>query len=742
MEVSSSHEVALAPRWTVRTAVPCVSLAAVAILSIGLLFRLSPPLGVIATLSALFLMAIPGVFIGMALFGWNIRRQPESVIFGVPLGLMLSGYVALMLGYLGHWSVSAIVPALLALAALAGLFAFRQRRSPLLPTLRSWKASDYSVLGLMGLTVLGFVAIPFSRIGELSPFGHAYTWLFGFDFIARSAYAASITIGLPIDHIHMAGVPLQMYLVGYVLPAFSYSLCRQAVHMQAILLVAEVMLDLVFVSCLLAFWRLFAKSANALAATAVIALIGYSYYGWTVIAHCFAPLLPPSLASWLEGQLTFGRVSHLFQRLFMVEPQAIVALAVFLFVLTVVFSADRRFGFALSCVLGLAIGIEFGVDSWLGLTLAAWFAGVQLMRLWRHWDNHELWSQSLLVASIAGALWATFFLVRMVGFSSGSLVSIGPYWWGLKFGILQDVIEYGPMLPLGLLGLIALRRESRFRALSLGLIVAIAVVQDLFVGIAQLPHFRMGNRLLPVVLLAGTAWLLEHGRLTPARKWLFRTAVVLAVPTLITDIVGASNVLDRHDTSYVSSVDLKACEWIRTHLPAAAIVQSRPDYVGDSLVPPSAQAGLELSLIPMFALRRSALGEEYIARAMCAGCENMVKLREADLDTMFRSPSATEVLSMVAKYKIDYLYVGPFEQSRYPDFLGVLSRSPRFNQVYDEDSVHIFRIVAAHPPETVRINLENPCLRIRYGNICGHTPRRVCAEIVFFLSHTRRLIPG
>jgi hypothetical protein len=455
------------------------------------------------------------------------------------------------------------------------------------------------------------------------------------------------------------------------------------------------MLDLVFVSCLLAFWRLLAKSARALAATAVVALVGYSYYGWFVIAHHFARLLPASLATRLESQFAFGSVSHLFQRLFMVEPQAILALAVFLFVLTAVLSANQRLGFALSCFLGLAIGVEFGIDSWLGLTLAAWFAAIQLMRLWGHWTIPELWSQSLVVASIAGTLWATFFVARMIGLSSGSLVSIAPYWWGLKFGVLQYVLEYGPMLLLGLLGLTFLWKSSRLRAFSLGLIAAMAVFCDLFVGVGQLPHFRIGNRLLPVVLLAGTAWFFEHAKLTPARKWLVLAAIALAVPTFMTDIVGASNILDRRNTAYVSSADLKACEWIRTHLPTTAIVQSRPDYVGDYLVPPSAGFGQELSLIPTFALRRSALGEEYSARSVCAGCDNLVKLREADLDTMFRAPDATEVIAMTAKYKVDYLYVGPWEQSEYPNFLGVLSASPRFDQVYDEDSVHIFQIADA-----------------------------------------------
>lgn len=694
---ASSYITAPASHSRLWSPVPYILLTTVAIFSIVLSFHISPALGVVSTFSAFFLMALPGIFLGMALFGWDVRRQPESLIFGVPLGLMLSGYVTLMLGYLRHWSVPVITIALLILTAMTSLYAIRRRQSPLLRCLRLWKSADFSVLGGMGLTVLGFVTIPFSRVGELTPDGHAYTWLFGFDFLMRTAYSASITIGLPIDHIHMAGVPLQMYLVGYVLPAFSYTLCGETVHLQAILLVAEILFDLVFVGCLLAFWRLFAKSANALLLTAVVALIGYSYYGWLVIARHFASFLPVSLATKLEAQFEFGSVSHLFQRLFMIEPQAVLALSVFLFILTVVLSSDRRLGLALSCLLGLAIGVEFGVDAWLGLTLAAWFASVQLMRLWGHWDDREVWFQSLSVAAIMGFLWATFFMVHMVGFSSGSLLTIRPYWWGIKFGVVQYAIEYGPMLPLGLLGLWSLWKSSRLRAIALSLIVAIAVFQDLFVGIAYLPHFRTGNRLLPIVFLAGTAWLFEHTKPARAGKWLALAAIVLAVPTFVTDIIGASNISNRYDTYYVRSADVKACEWIRTHLPRAAIVQSKPDYVGDYQVSPSLRGENEISLIPEFALRRSALGAEYSARSLCAGCDNLAYLRESDLDTMFRARDAAEVLSMTAKYKIDYLYVGPYEQNQYPGFLSVLLASPRFEEIYDQDSVHIFQIVGAKP---------------------------------------------
>lgn len=681
-----------------RPAVPKILVAAAAIYAIALCLWLSPIYGVVATYSTFAMMSLPGVFIGIALFGWDIKRHPESLIFGIPLGLMLSGYVALMLGYLVSWSAPLICTSLLILAVAIGIVVMRRRHSSPLVILRVWSPIDYSVLGAMGLAVLAFVTIPFSRVGELTQFGHAFTWLFGYDFILRAAYAASITLGLPIDHIHMTGVPLQMYLVGYVLPALSYTLSGESVNLQSILLVTEVLFDLAFIGCLFAFWRFFARSASALFAAAFVALVAYSFYGWFAVAHHYAKLLPGAVAARLEGQFEFGSVSHLFQRLFMVEPQAILALSVFLFVLTLLLSWKRQFGAAQSVILGMALGVEFGIDSWLGLTLAGLSACVQLLRLWKNWRDRRLWYQSVIVATIAIIIWTTFFMVHMVGMSSGSLVSIGPYWWGLKFGAFQYVIEYGPMLLAGLLGLKLLWRDNRLMAVSLLLIAVFAISQDLFVTIAELPHFRIGNRLLPIVLLAGTAYFFEHSKPMKARNWLVLVAILLAIPTVFTDIVTSSSVLNRRQTAYVSDEDLKACEWIRTHLPHNAVVQSKPDYIGDYLIDRPSSGLKEISLVPNFAYRKSALGAEYSARSMCAGCKKIAVLREADLDQMFQAKAPAGVMAIAAKYKIDYLYVGPLEQNQYPAFLSMLENSSQFEEVYDQNSVHIFRI--DHPDQT------------------------------------------
>jgi len=72
MTDSSSRRSTLVPRWTLSTATPYILLTSVAIFSIALSFRLITGTWSYRHISAFFLMALPGVFIGMALFGWNV----------------------------------------------------------------------------------------------------------------------------------------------------------------------------------------------------------------------------------------------------------------------------------------------------------------------------------------------------------------------------------------------------------------------------------------------------------------------------------------------------------------------------------------------------------------------------------------------------------------------------------------------------------------------------------------------
>ena len=88
MTVSSSRRPPLVPRWTLSTATPYILLTFVAIFAITLSFRLSPALGVIATFSAFFLMALPGVILDTGqylqsfLHSWSWRRWQDFMPCG------------------------------------------------------------------------------------------------------------------------------------------------------------------------------------------------------------------------------------------------------------------------------------------------------------------------------------------------------------------------------------------------------------------------------------------------------------------------------------------------------------------------------------------------------------------------------------------------------------------------------------------------------------------------------------
>jgi hypothetical protein len=105
-----------------------------------------------------------------------------------------------------------------------------------------------------------------------------------------------------------------------------------------------------------------------------------------------------------------------------------------------------------------------------------------------------------------------------------------------------------------------------------------------------------------------------------------------------------------------------------------------------------------LSLIPDIAERRSAIGEEYVASTIDPTYALMARQRLQHVHAMFKSADV-EIIRRVAKaYRIDYLYVGPYEQMRYPDFLSAVKSAPEdFQEVYSGNDVHIFRVLGTLP---------------------------------------------
>jgi hypothetical protein len=283
----------------------------------------------------------------------------------------------------------------------------------------------------------------------------------------------------------------------------------------------------------------------------------------------------------------------------------------------------------------------------------------------------------------------------MYDLRSAQAVVVRPFLWVFKWSPVYFLVEYGPMLLLGVLGL---WREWRHRGIHLPLLLfgLLVLGQIFFVNTPVLPEFGLlrGNRLLPILLLVGTGLFfrdfLETGKSSRLARWGVALLLLGATPTVATDIYFSSRVSDPSNTVYVTSADRAACDWIRTHTAENDVVQGYPTYMNYS-------AGVKrqrynLSLIPNFAERRTVVGEDWVARTMIVNTNPIVDSRLRDMRRMLGAAEIEQVTSVLDKYGINYLYVGPLEQKLYPRLLAILQDSPgQLRPVYTAGGVYIFR---------------------------------------------------
>lgn len=670
---------------------------------IALVTSLAQPYDAFCTVLMLTMFCLPGLFIGRRLFGAASWKRPEGVIFGCVFGIVLGEYAVLTGGYIAGWSVRTGLASWLMLFVLILILTYRKQAGSLLQGLREWERGDWLILEGMLLVLLIFVAIPFLNFGKLTKYGYAFTWLFGFDFILRGSYVAGITLGLPPDFLHLAGIKFRYYLVSYAGPAFAYSLGHKSGTLMSVLLIYTLLIDVLFVACLFTLLRHFITGHRALGWTAAVAMVGYSYYGWYVLAQRVVLNLPPSWRELTLGRalLDYGDVSHLFQRLYLVEPQASTGLCLILAILFLLESIGyemRRYDLAI--LLGIGLGIEFGVDALLGLIFSLWF-GISFLLRWA--GELRLLRREIgpVVASVLSCtvIFLGYFAVGMYSFADSGAMTFEPYHWILRLAPIYFIIEFGPMVILGGWGLsLSWKNRSALVSRPLVLFAILILAQVVFVRVGVLPRERLAERLLPIVLLVWTGHFFEEIFRREGKDKLRILAVILiglAIPTFFTDIRYTSDVQDPARTGYVTVADMQACKWIRHNLPDNTIVQSQPNYNGRCGANEPAVAAI--SLIPNFAERRETIGEWYVAATTIVHTKDIEQVRARDISLLFEAQHADQVERVVAKYGINYIYVGSCDEQNNPQLLQILQSNPLFfHEVYSEDGVHIFNWIL-HP---------------------------------------------
>lgn len=632
----------------------------------------------------LALFALPGCFITPIFFGTSSELRPVRFIVGALFGITLSSYAAIVVGFRYGWSPKFITLAIAALSCVCALIGriFRGRLS--LP-LRPWTTTDHAILAAIGILLVFFFARPALHVGQLTPHGYAYTWLYGFDFVYRSDVIQSMTLHLPPNWSWMTGIPMRMYLVGYAIPAFAYAAAGKAITIHSVLLLTTLFCSFLLLACLYLFLRTLFPQTKVLLFALFAALISCSYYWVYDAAKAF--LLGPN-----PGFRVYGSVSHHLHRTLLVEPQAALATSLLLVVLTLLVLVRYRLNdYLLAVFVGICLGVSFGAEAMQGVIAIGWFG---LFYLGRFLLGKSSWRDEFgpFLATVAscGLICGSFFLLGMYQRSTSHLMPIGINWWIVKFGIPYFLVDLGPLLLLGVWGIVRWWRGARedfgWPLLSLG---AVVLLQVLFVLLR--PAARMADRFLWLALLPFVAYLFRDLWTAPAKR-LARPVVIalvlFAVPTFFTDLIYTSATNNVPETYYVSPEDMQACLWIRQNLPETAVIQGDYNYFAGT------DRGLYLSLIASFAQRPQVLGWSTNAAFVVDNGFALAAARRLDIEAALASRDAASLVSFARKYAVDYLYVGPLEQSKYPQLLLLLrSASAQFREVYSQRGVSLFRIL-------------------------------------------------
>jgi uncharacterized membrane protein len=153
---------------------------------------------------------------------------------------------------------------------------------------------------------------------------------------------------------------------------------------------------------------------------------------------------------------------------------------------------------------------------------------------------------------------------------------------------------------------------------------------------------------------------------------------VLAIPARSSEQSGA---LTLDGAAYLAEMvtdDYIAIAWLNENVSGAPVILETPGGAYEYQGRVSAHTGLPTLL--------GWAGHERQWR----GNYDEQALREPDIETLYTSVDPVEVLSLLDKYSVSYIYVGPLERGRFPA-AGLAKFAGMMETVYDTGAVTIYR---------------------------------------------------
>jgi hypothetical protein len=634
-------------------------------------------------------------FLAFALPGFIVFRRFTSsavaLVYAVPLGYALTSLIIIAaVGFVG-WNAAVIVCcyALLLGALWTIAHAFYGKDDPT-------SVNDVCDPGLprfVAITLAAFVlllAIPLAHAGSLTAKGYAFAGLFGHDFILRATDSASLAQSIPADNFFFHGQKIKnYYMLWYILPATIFNVIGKnadAAKIVAVIgLISVPVFGMLVYFALESFVKATTKAAIASTRLAVIFLVLFaSCYSYHWVFYGLTHILDPANYPAVERVSTMmGPVSTSWFKDLLFQPHSILALMQLLACMHLILRPALR-------LRGLWIGLLFGsmliTDTVAFLIVSSGFGVWYLLNVFNRSSIREV---ALMIGSVA------VIVALCVG-----IHAFGPTEYSNKIVFLPYVtaIVASPLLLLVCLGampilaLLAWKQRAWNLERQTWLLLALLIASLFFM--LFITEVLEGNVFLRKALtVARLPLLLLAGRYlyTCLRPTLGLSLVVLsAAPTLVTDTYAASDTSDARHVDYVSKEDMEAAKWIRGHTDRAAVVQGKIEYLGS----------FEYSLTVSFAYRRAALGHWKMAYQRYPN-KAALDERVRNVEALFRTSSDDERMALAKALDINYVYVGPQEEQRYP---GIAQRMDadilHFKPVYRYDQVSIYQTLYGSQPAT------------------------------------------
>ena len=632
-------------------------------------------------------------FVAFALPGFMVFRRftnaTVAVVYGVPLGYALTSLIIIAaVGFLG-WSIPVIACAYVLL--LATVYAIGRathgRREDLLSARDGCDAELPLLVAIVLAAFVLLLSVPFAHAGSLTERGYAFAGLFGHDFILRATDSVTLAQSIPEDNFFFHGQKTKnYYILWYILPATIVNLLGK--NADAAKIVAAVSLISVPVFGMLVYFALasFVKATTqaAIASTrlAIIFLLlfvcCYSYH-WVFygLTHVLDPAVYPAVD---RISHLMGPVSTSWFKDLLFQPHSMLALMQLLAVMYLILRPPVPLrGLWIGLLLGSMLLTDTVVFLVIGSGFGVWY-------LFKVFDRTRISELTQMIGSVAGVV-ALCLGIHAFGSSeySNKIVFL-PYMTAIAGLPILLPLCLGAMPILALLAwkqkVWHLERQTWLMiALLIGSLFFMLCITEVLEGNVFLRKALTVAR-LPLLLLSGR-YLYSFLRPTLGVSLL----VLLAAPTLLTDTYATSDTSDARHVNYVSKEDMAAALWIRTHTERAAVVQSLIDYPGP----------FDYSLTVNFGYRRAALG---LWKMAYQRYPNRVALDERvrEVNALYTTSNDDERITLAKALEINYLYVGPQEQAKFPGIAARLDADiRRFKAVYKSGQVSIYQVGETSP---------------------------------------------